>query len=99
MLFGLGREGAARFVFLLSLPAVGGAAVKEALDLSDIGMATVPVALLVIGLIASAVLGYLTIEFFLRYLTNNSLAVLAYYGFAIAAATFAWLLSRPGGGS
>jgi undecaprenyl-diphosphatase len=99
LLFGLRRAGAARFVFLLSLPAVAAAAAKEALDLADMGMAGVPVALLTVGLITSAVVGYLTIRFFLRYLANHSLAVFAYYRFAIAALTVVWLMSRTGGGS
>ena len=99
MLFGLRREGAARFVFLLSLPAVAAAAAKEALDLSEVGMASVPVTLLAVGLVTSAIVGYLTIRFFLRYLVNHSLAVFAYYRFAVAAATVIWLLVRAGGGS
>jgi undecaprenyl-diphosphatase len=98
MWFGLGRQSAARFVFLLSLPAVAAAAAKEALDLSEIGMAAVPVSLMAIGFVTSAVVGYLTIRFFLRYLANHSLAVFAYYRFAVAAATVAWLLARRGGG-
>lgn len=99
MLFGLRREGAARFVFLLSLPAVAGAAAKEALELSAIGMEGVPVTLLLVGLVTSAIVGYLTIRFFLRYLVDNSLAIFAYYRFALAAATMVWLLTRGGGGA
>ena len=98
MLCGLRREGAARFVFLLSVPAVAAAAAKEALDLTEVGMAGVPVTLMLVGFLSSALVGYLTIRFFLRYLANHSLAVFAYYRFAVAAATFAWLLSRGGGG-
>jgi undecaprenyl-diphosphatase len=98
MLFGLRRSAAARFVFLLSLPAVGAAAVKEALDLSALGMASVPGTMLVVGLATSALVGYFTIRFFLRYLVNHSLAVFAYYRFAVAALTFAWLLTRGGAG-
>lgn len=97
MLFGLRREGAARFVFLLSLPAVAAAAAKEVLDLSDIGFDAVPVTLLAIGFVTSAIVGYLTIRFFLRYLANHSLSVFAYYRFAVAALTLLWLASRGGG--
>ena len=97
MLFGLRRDGAARFVFLLSLPAVAAAAAKETLELSEIGFAAVPVTLLSIGFVSSAIVGYLTIRFFLRYLANHSLAVFAYYRFAVAALTLLWLASRGGG--
>jgi undecaprenyl-diphosphatase len=97
LLLGLKRAGAARFVFLLSLPAVAGAAAKEAWDLTEVGMEGVPVTLLAIGLVMSAVVGYLTIRFFLRYLANHSLDVFAYYRFAVAAVTAAWLMMRGGG--
>jgi undecaprenyl-diphosphatase len=98
LLLGVKREGAARFVFLLSLPAVAAAAAKEALDLSEVGMTGVPIALLLVGLLTSAVVGYFTVRFFLRYLANHSLAVFAYYRFAVAAVTAVWLLTRAGGG-
>jgi undecaprenyl-diphosphatase len=99
MLLGLRREAAARFVFLLSLPAVAAAAAKEGLELTGVGMEGVPVTLLFVGLVTSAIVGYLTIRFFLRYLTNHSLAVFAYYRFALGAVTFLWLLTRGGGGA
>lgn len=97
MLFGLRREAGARFVFLLSLPAVAAAAAKEALELNDVGMEGVPVTLLLVGLVTSAIVGYFTIRFFLRYLANHSLAVFAYYRFALAALTVLWLLTRARG--
>ena len=99
LLFGLRREGAARFVFLLSLPAVAAAAAKEALDLSGVGMEGAPLMLLLVGLMTSAIVGYLTVRFFLRYLAKHSLAVFAYYRFAVAAITVLWLLTRAGGGA
>ena len=88
------RDSAARFVFLMSLPAVFAVAVKEAYELSKIGMAGVPVTLMAVGLVVSAVVGYITVKYFLRYLAGHSLAVFAYYRFALAAVTFAWLLTR-----
>jgi undecaprenyl-diphosphatase len=94
MLAGLRRDAAARFVFLLSLPAVLAAAAKEALDLSEVGVAGLPVTLFAVGLIVSGVVGYLTIKYFLRYLANHSLAVFAYYRFALAAVTVLWLATR-----
>ena len=66
MLVGLRRESAARFVFLLSLPAVLAAAAKETLDVAEIGVAGLPVTLFVVGLVVSGVVGYLTIKYFLR---------------------------------
>jgi undecaprenyl-diphosphatase len=94
MLLDVERASAARFVFLMSLPAIMAAAAKEALDVSAIGMAGLPVTLLVVGLVTSGIVGYLTITFFVRYLANHSLAVFAYYRFALAAITVVWLLTR-----
>lgn len=94
LLLGLKRPGAARFVFLLSLPAVLAAAAKEALDLAKVGVEALPVTLFAVGLIVSGIVGYLTIKYFLRYLANHSLAVFAYYRFALAAATAVWIWTR-----
>lgn len=94
LLIGLARPAAARFVFLLSLPAVLGAALKEGLELGEVGLAGIPVALFAIGLIVSAVVGYLTITFFIRYLGRHSLDVFAAYRFALAGMTVIWLLAR-----
>jgi undecaprenyl-diphosphatase len=94
LLLGLQRAGAARFVFLLSLPAVLAAAGRESLKLADAGVGTIPVMVFTVGLVTSAIVGYLTIKFFLQYLANHSLAVFAYYRFALAAVTVVWLLAR-----
>ena len=66
--------------------------------MSEVGMAGVPLTLLIVGLVTSAFVGYLTVRFFLRYLANHSLAVFAYYRFAVAAVTAFWLFTRAGGG-
>ena len=55
--------------------------------------------LLAVGLVTSAMVGYLTIRLFLRYLANHSLAVFAHYRFALKALTLLWLLTRGGGGA
>jgi undecaprenyl-diphosphatase len=94
MFLGLRRDSAARFVFLMSLPAVFAVAVKEMIDLSEIGFAGVPLTLMAVGLVVSGVVGYVTVKYFLRYLASHSLAVFAYYRFALAAVTFVWLAMR-----
>lgn len=94
LLIGLRREAAARFVFLLSLPAVTAAALKEGKDVAEIGLAALPVTIFAVGLVVSAVVGYLTIKFFIRYLANHSLNVFAAYRLALAAVTIIWLLAR-----
>lgn len=93
LLLGLRRLGAARFVFLMSLPAVFAAGVKETLDVFEMGATELPAAMFVVGLVVSAVVGYLTIKFFLRYLANHTLTAFAFYRFAVAAVTVLWLMS------
>jgi undecaprenyl-diphosphatase len=92
LLLGLKRPGAARFVFLLSLPAVLAAAAKATFDVMDEG-ADLPVLVFMVGLVVSAVVGYLTIKYFLRYLANHSLTVFAVYRLVLAAVTAIWLVS------
>jgi len=94
LLLNLERESAARFVFLMSLPAIVAAAAKEALDLSGVGMAGLPVTLLAVGLVVSAIVGYITVKYFVRYLAQHSLEAFAYYRFVVAAVTIVWLLTR-----
>ena len=96
LLLGLRRLGAARFVFLMSLPAVFAAGVKETLDVVEMGAPDLPAAMFVVGLVVSAVVGYLTIKFFLRYLANHTLTAFAIYRFALAAVTAVWLMQWAG---
>lgn len=76
----LNRPSAARFSFLLSTPALLGAAIKESLDVMAAGgiePAMRPAFLA--GTLASAVTGWLVIAFFLRYLRTHTLRIFVYY--------------------
>jgi undecaprenyl-diphosphatase len=95
MLLGLNRESAARFSFLLGIPAILGAAGKEAPHIIRLGVTARDGALFLIGMTVSAGVGYLTIRYFLRYLAGHSLNVFAYYRLALAAVTIVWLLRQP----
>ena len=97
MYLDLKRASAARFVFLMSLPAVFAVAVRETLHLWEAGFDQAPVTLMAAGLVVSAVVGYLTVKYFLRYLASHSLLVFVYYRLALAAVTFAWLALRSSG--
>jgi undecaprenyl-diphosphatase len=94
LLLNVKRESAARFVFLMSLPAIVAAAAKEAIDLSAVGVAGLPVTIMAVGLVVSAIVGYVTVKYFVRYLAGHSLNVFAYYRFALAAVTLLWLATR-----
>jgi undecaprenyl-diphosphatase len=94
MLLGMTRESAARFSFLLGIPAIGAAAAKEGVKVLKTGMTAHDAGLFAVGMLTSAAVGFITIRFFLKYLTRHSLNVFAYYRLALAAVTVAWLLTR-----
>ena len=90
LFIGLRRAEAARFIFLLAIPAILGAAASEAPKLLKAGLGdTAP--LFLVGVVTSAIVGYAAVKFFIRYLGNHSLAVFAWYRLAIAAAVAIWL--------
>jgi undecaprenyl-diphosphatase len=73
------REAAARFSFLLSTPIIAGAAVKTAIDLSRDGIAPGMITPFVVGIIVSAIAGYATISFFLKFLQFGTFKIFVYY--------------------
>lgn len=82
LLMGLTRETAARFSFLLSIPAVfasGLFQLHEALSYLDKSM----IVNLSIATFFSAISGYLAIDFLIKYLRNHSTFVFIYYRFAL----------------
>ncbi|MGH2685381.1 MAG: undecaprenyl-diphosphate phosphatase [Actinomycetota bacterium] len=83
---GFSREGAARFSFLLSLPAILGAGILSLPDLpagTDIGV-------VMVGVAAAAVSGFAAIAFLLRYLRTRTMRPFAAYCVAAAAITLAF---------
>ena len=94
MLMGFTRAGAARFGFLLGIPAILAAAGKEALELRHTGLAPGDATLFLVGGVSAFVVGYLAVRFFMRYLGANSLAVFAWYRLALAAAVVLWTVVR-----
>lgn len=96
MFAGLRREAAARFSFLLGVPAIVAAAAHEGIDLARTGLSGAQAAMFVIGMVTSAAVGYLAIRFLLMYLITHTLAVFAWYRLALAAAFAVWLLAGRG---
>jgi len=92
LLLGLRRVDAARFIFLLAIPAILGAAASEAPHLLKGGIDSDTAMLFAIGVVTSAIVGYAAITYLIRYLTTHSLDVFSWYRLALAAATFVWLV-------
>jgi len=93
MLMGLKRDEAARFTFLLGIPAILVAAGREGIALVRQGLAPGEWQLFAAGATASAVVGYLTVKFLIRYLAGHSLRPFAWYRLALAASAVAWWMS------
>lgn len=74
------RPGAARFSFLLSTPALAGAAFKAGLDLGAAGGVPPEMrAAFLVGVLLSGLTGWLVIAFFLRFLRRHTLRFFVYY--------------------
>ena len=84
LLRGVSRPEAARFAFLLGIPAIAGGGLQAARMLGGDGLAAHGPVLLA-GLAASGVVGYLAVAGLLRYLARHSLAAFAWYRLAVAA--------------
>jgi undecaprenyl-diphosphatase len=92
LLLGLRRADAARFIFLLAIPAILAAAGHEAPRTLRAGLGGDQAMLFLIGVVSSAIVGYAAVRFFIRYLVNHSLDPFAWYRLALAAAVTVWLL-------
>ncbi len=94
LLIGLRRKDGAEFVFLLSIPAILAAAAHEMPKVIRGGFPGDEATLFVIGVVSSAVVGYLAVKYLIRYLVNHSLDVFAWYRLALAAATVVWIVTK-----
>lgn len=87
---GLTREAAARFSFLLSTPIIVGAGLFKIKDIApgDINAAFIA------GVASSAVVGFISIGFLLKYLAQRSFGVFVWYRLAVGLAVIVTALAR-----
>jgi undecaprenyl-diphosphatase len=90
---GVSREAAARFSFLLSIPAILGAGI---LKLDDLSHAAEPPAQLAVGFVAAAVSGFVAVSFLIRLLRTRTLWPFIWYRL-IAGGLFVVLLATVRG--
>lgn len=81
---GLNRELAARYSFLLSIPAILGAALVQVKDITALDMTLTA---LIAGFIAAVVFGYLAIKLLLKIIKEWSLNIFAYYCWVVGIAS------------
>ncbi|HKI00582.1 MAG TPA: undecaprenyl-diphosphate phosphatase [Thermoanaerobaculia bacterium] len=85
LLLGLSRPAAARFAFLLSVPVSVLVALKDVKDLVENPAGTDELAMMGIGLIVSAIVGYAVIAWLLAWLRRRSLTAFVVYRVLLAA--------------
>ena len=78
---GLDREFALKLSFMLSIPAILAATAKESIDLISAGTTAspVPIQVLLVGMIAAALSGYVAIKILIKVLLKGSLRNFSYY--------------------
>jgi undecaprenyl-diphosphatase len=90
------REAAVRFSFLLSTPIIAGAALLKAHELHKEGLPAGMRAPFMVGIVVSAIVGYATIAWLIRYLQSNSLRVFIVYrivfGIVVIGLAYIWHL-------
>jgi undecaprenyl-diphosphatase len=94
LLLGLTRPAAARFSFLLGIPVFTLAALKQGLDLLETGVPTGELLPMGIGLVGSAVIGYMVIAWLLKWLRSRSLQVFMVYRLILGAVILATVFLR-----
>lgn len=77
------RDFAARFSFLLSIPAILGAAVFDMKDVLEVGVENLDSMSLGAGFIFSAIFGYISIKYMISILKKGKMRYFSYYVFAI----------------
>lgn len=79
LMLGFTRESAARFSFLMSLPIVAGAALLKSIQLFKHGIPVGEGLPMLVGISFSAVTGYISVAFLLRFVQKRSLAPFVWY--------------------
>ena len=83
LFLGLDRENAARFSFLLGLPAIAGSGFLQLHILIDAGLSAVGFFNLSTGILAAFVSGYLSIELLLRFIKKYGTIIFVFYRVAL----------------
>jgi undecaprenyl-diphosphatase len=95
----LDREAAARFSFLLSTPAIAAAAAKALYDVVKHGGIPHDMRLaFVVGIAVSAVVGFLVIAWFMRFIQRSTLLFFVYYRLIFGIIVLALAFFRPPAG-
>ncbi len=90
LLAGMKRDDAARFSFLLSIPAVSGAALVDVLESLGAHNGGIPFSVLIAGALAAAFSGYFAIRGLLRMVAHGRVYIFAYYTWMLGVLVIIW---------
>lgn len=93
LMLGFTRESAARFSFLMSLPIVAGAALLKSVHLFKHGIPAGEGLPMLVGIAFSAVTGFISVAFLLRFVQKQSLAPFVWYRVVAGGGLIAAILS------
>lgn len=91
MLLGLDRKTAAEYSFFAAVPLLAAAALYE-LYKSRSSLSAADIPWFAVGFLVSYVFAWLAVRFFIRFLSQHTLAVFGWYRLAVAAAALVWAL-------
>jgi undecaprenyl-diphosphatase len=94
LFLGLERDAAARFSFLMSVPVIAGAGLFKARTIVGSGLGAAQAGELIVGVLTSAIFGFIAVAFLLRYLRGHGTGIFIAYRIGLAALIFVFLLSR-----
>jgi undecaprenyl-diphosphatase len=92
MALGVDREKAARFSFILSIPAILGAFVLKIADLMESSISSPQLLYLLTGTLAAFISGYIAIVWLMNLIKKGKLDRFAYYCYAIVIFAFLWFI-------
>jgi len=95
LLCGLNREDATRFSFLLSTPVIAGATLFEGAHLMRDGLPADMRIPFLVGIAVSAIVGYATIWFLLRYLRTRTLLIFVVYRCVVGCVLLLFFWNSP----
>jgi len=90
----LKRSEAAKFSFLLSIPAVLGAGILKINNIAWTKLPTNELISFIIGFVVAAGIGFIVIKYFLQYIQHHKLNVFGWYRIGLAIVLSIWLLIK-----
>jgi len=93
MMLGIERRTAAEYSFFAAVPLLAAAALYE-LYKSRSTLHTADIPWFAVGFVVSYLFAWLSVRFFIRFLSQHTLAVFGWYRLAIAAAALLWALGE-----